>query len=59
MFGCRRRHCNTCWLRRQLLGVGTLSLLVYWLTSDPSVQETCTAFALLAVIFLLVVRHED
>lgn len=59
MLGCRRRLCNTCWLRRQLMGVGVLALVAYWVFNDAATQETCTVFGLLAVIFLLVVRHED
>lgn len=59
MTRCRQKQCNTCWIRRQLIGVGAAALGVYWGAKDTVTMDTALTFALLAVIFLLVVRHED
>lgn len=56
---CQRKQCNTCWIRRQLIGVGAVALGVYWWANDSVTMDTALTFALLAVIFLLGVRHED
>jgi hypothetical protein len=41
------------------MGVGALSLILYWRVTDEATRGTTIAFTIVAVVLLLVVRHED
>lgn len=57
--GCKLKRCSVCWIRRQLIGVAVLALGAYWISNDVALQQTCTMFAFAAVIFILLVHHEE
>lgn len=57
--GCKVKRCNVCWIRRQLIMVAAATLGVYWGASDSVTEQVSILFALAAVIFLLVIHHED